>query len=279
MVKIVSIKEAGEMESYDIWNHDDCLNGEGNFLIDGMVVHNSILQNGVRNFNDLLLLNAMGHPGPMQSIPEAVKNRDDKTGLWKDRLKNIHPILLEVLEDTYGVIVFQEQLSALWQRLGGFTAPEAQDARKAVAKKWTHKLKPIESRWISGASPALGEESAKEWWAKMETFGRYAFNKCLGKDTILTDVNSGESMTIEQWYNEDKSPMLRSYTNEQFVIDECVDIHYNGENEVFEIEFDNGMKESVTLAHQFLCEDGRYHEVREIIDKGLDVVEAKISWV
>ena len=172
---------------------------------------------------------------------------------------------------------WQEQLASIWQRIGGFTAPEAQEARKAVAKKWTHKLKPIEKRWLAGASPVLGEESAKEWWAKMETFGRYAFNKCLGKDTILTDVNSGESMTIEQWYNEDKSPMLKSYTNEQFTIDECVDIHYNGENEVFEIEFDNGMKESVTLAHQFLCEDGRYHEVREIIDKGLDVIEAKIS--
>ena len=137
----------------------------------------SILKNGVRNFYDLMLLNAMGHPGPMASIPEAVKNREDGAGLWRNRLKKIHPILLEILEDTYGVIVFQEQLAALWQRIGGFTAPEAQEARKAVAKKWTHKLKPIEKRWLAGASPVLGEESAKEWWAKMETFGRYAFNK------------------------------------------------------------------------------------------------------
>lgn len=145
----------------------------------------SILQNGVRNFKDLLLFNAMGHPGPMQSIPEAVRNRDDKRELWKERLKRIHPVLLDVLEDTYGVICFQEQLASLWQRLGGFTAPEAQDARKAVAKKWTHKLKPIESKWIEGATRTIGRDMAIKYWGLMETFGRYAFNKSHGVSYCL----------------------------------------------------------------------------------------------
>jgi len=134
----------------------------------------SILANGVRNFNDLMLFNAMGHPGPMASIPDAVKNRDDKSGAWKRKL---HPDILKILEPTYGVIVFQEQLQAIWQAVAGFTSPEAQDARKAVAKKWTHKLKPIKEKWIVGATRSLGRQEAEEWWPKMETFGRYAFNK------------------------------------------------------------------------------------------------------
>jgi DNA polymerase III alpha subunit len=134
----------------------------------------SILANGVRNFEDLMLFNAMGHPGPMASIPEAVANRDDQVGSWR---KKLHPDILDVLKDTYGVIVYQEQLQAIWQRVAGFTAPEAQEARKAVAKKWTHKLKPIQNKWIEGASRSLGEAAAEEWWTKMETFGRYAFNR------------------------------------------------------------------------------------------------------
>lgn len=134
----------------------------------------SILSHGVKNFNDLMLLNAMGHPGPMASIPEAIANRDDHHKRWKLRL---HPQILEVLEDTYGVIVYQEQLQTMWQRLAGFTAPEAQEARKAVAKKWTHKLKPIRQKWIEGSSSILGAAAAEEWWSKMETFGRYAFNR------------------------------------------------------------------------------------------------------
>lgn len=134
----------------------------------------SILTNGVRNFEDLMLFNAMGHPGPMASIPEAVENRDDTHGSWKNKL---HPGILKVLEDTYGVIVYQEQLQAIWQLIAGFTAPQAQEARKAVAKKWTHLLKPIKLQWLAGATRVLGERESEMWWTKMETFGRYAFNR------------------------------------------------------------------------------------------------------
>lgn len=134
----------------------------------------SLLSHGVRHFNDLMLINAMGHPGPMASIPEAMQNRDDVHGKWKHRL---HPDILEILKDTYGVIVYQEQLQAIWQKVAGFTAPEAQEARKAVAKKWAHKLKPIKAKWLEGATSVLGAKEAVEWWDKMESFGRYAFNK------------------------------------------------------------------------------------------------------
>lgn len=134
----------------------------------------SFLAHGVRNFNDLLLINAMGHPGPMACIPEAMENRDDERGLWK---KKLHPEIYEILKDTYGVIVYQEQLQAIWQNLAGFTAPEAQEARKAVAKKWTHKIKPIRAKWLDGATSKLSKEEAEAWWDKMESFGRYAFNK------------------------------------------------------------------------------------------------------
>jgi len=234
-----------------------------------------ILQNGVRSFDDLMLFNAMGHPGPMASIPDAVANRDDKRELWKHRL---HPDILEVLKDTYGVIVYQEQLQAIWQIVAGFTAPEAQEARKAVAKKWAHKLKPIRDKWIQGAARKLGEKEAIEWWAKMETFGRYAFNKCLGKDTILIDAISGESKTVEQWhdqwYNSGHYPLLESYVDGNIAIDECITIHDNGEQEIYEIEFEDGSRETVTLAHQFLCSDEQYHTVAEIVEQGLDVTKA-----
>ena len=132
------------------------------------------LENGVRSFEDLMLLSAMGHPGPMAMIPEAVKNRDDKTQSWQQEMD---PLFLACLKETYGVIVYQEQLQALWQNVAGFTGPEAQEARKAVAKKWTHKLKDIEKKWMIGASAMIGEARALEEWQKQISFGRYAFNK------------------------------------------------------------------------------------------------------
>jgi DNA polymerase III alpha subunit len=149
---------------------------DGTFQFDTPLAK-SILSNGVRSFEDLMLFNAMGHPGPMQSIPEAVENRDSRSETWKRKLQETHPAIYDVLKDTYGVICFQEQLQSIWQRVAGFTAPEAQEARKAVAKKWTHKLKPIKEKWIEGASQKIGYEEAEYWWGKMETFGRYAFNR------------------------------------------------------------------------------------------------------
>lgn len=227
-----------------------------------------ILANGSRNFNDLMLFNAMGHPGPMQSIPEAVENRDDVTCSWKNKLNSK---IYEVLKDTYGVIVYQEQLQAIWQNVAGFTAPDAQEARKAVAKKHTHKLKPIRQKWLEGASSELEQSEAEMWWTKMETFGRYAFNKCLGKDTILQDNTTKQQKTVEQWYNSKQQFDMLSYKDGKVVVDKCVRIHKNQPQEVFEITFDNGHTEMVTMQHKLLCQDGQYHEVREIIEKGLDV--------
>lgn len=132
------------------------------------------LSNGVRSFRDLMVLNAMGHPGPMAMIPDYVERRDDEEQRWR-ALEDAR--ITAILADTFNTIVYQEQLQELWQRIASFTAPEAQEARKAVAKKWRDKLRPIEKKWIEGAGPVIGHEKAVEWWSKMEAFGRYAFNK------------------------------------------------------------------------------------------------------
>jgi DNA polymerase III alpha subunit len=137
-------------------------------------VQRGILGHGVRDYYDLQVFNAMGHPGPMDMIPDYVARRDDKARKW---LKDEHPAVAQMLLETHGTIVYQEQLAALWQKLAGFTAPEAEAARKAVAKKWKDKLKPVKEQWIVGASHTLGKQKAEEWWDKMESFGRYAFNR------------------------------------------------------------------------------------------------------
>ena len=236
------------------------------------------LSNGVRSFHDLLIFNAMGHPGPMAEIPSYCARRDDRTESWKT---TEHKDIVKILGDTCGVIVFQEQLAAIWQRLAGFTGPEAQEARKAVAKKWKDKLKPVRQKWIDGAKKELGESKAIYWWDEiMAPFGRYAFNKCLGKDTLVKDEVAGGIATIEDWYesrDEERLPVLLSDCDGEIRQNECVDIHYNGEQEVFLIEFDDGATEQATLDHQFKCEDGQYHTVQEIFDKGLEVARAMSS--
>jgi DNA polymerase III alpha subunit len=134
----------------------------------------SILANQSQTFFDLMIFNAMGHPGPMAMIPDFVARRDGEDIGWAEREP---PEIVELLGETFGTIVYQEQLQTLWRQIAKFTATEAQESRKAVAKKWRDKLKPVEAKWMAGASKLWGEEMAAIWWDKMQTFGRYAFNK------------------------------------------------------------------------------------------------------
>lgn len=132
-----------------------------------------LIKGGVKTLNDLIVYTSLGRPGPLPMIDPYIRRRDGKEE-WK---KGEHPTIIEKLQDTFGIITYQEQLAAIWMALGGFTAPEAEAARKAVAKKWVEKLAPIEQKWLNGAKRTLGGEKAKEWWDRMVTFGRYAFNK------------------------------------------------------------------------------------------------------
>jgi DNA polymerase III alpha subunit len=132
-----------------------------------------ILMNGVKSFDDLVVYTSLGRPGPMPMIDIYVKRRDGLEEWEKDE----HPVIVQKLKKTFGVIVYQEDLAEIWRSIGGFTAPETEAARKAVAKKWVEKLVPIKEKWIRGASKTLSTEVAAAWWDKMETFGRYAFNK------------------------------------------------------------------------------------------------------
>lgn len=243
-VAIESINEWEIDDVYDIWNYaDDCLDGEGNFVIDDLVVHNC--------------------------IPEYVKRRDDPSQSW---VHDEHPIMAELLKATMGLLVFQEDLTRVWMHVAGFTAITSQVARKAVAKKWKEKLKPIRQMWIDGATPIIGNSEAIRWWDdRMEPFGRYAFNKCLGKDTILTDSITGESKTVEDWYHSNYKPTLKSYKNGEIIDDTCLNIHYNGKQNVYHVTFDNGHSMNVTLDHQILCEDGSFHTIDEAFTNKLSV--------
>lgn len=138
-------------------------------------IQKAIISKGkVRDFWDLVAYNALGRPGPMDCIPEYIANRDDPDKSWKI---GQDPRIVKILDQTHGVICFQEDLAMMWRNLAGFTVPEAESARKIISKKWIEKLPQVEKKWKEGAKKTVGEEIANQWWDKMVTFGRYAFNK------------------------------------------------------------------------------------------------------
>jgi DNA polymerase-3 subunit alpha len=124
-------------------------------------------------FDDLVALNALYRPGPMDYIPNFKRGKHDPESVqYKDeRLKPI-------LEPTYGVAAYQEQLMEISKTLGGFTPGEADTLRKAIGKKNAKLLATLKDKFTQGSEEnQVAPEVAEELWNWMEKAGGYSFNK------------------------------------------------------------------------------------------------------
>ena len=124
-------------------------------------------------FEDLIAMNALYRPGPMDYIPDFV---DRKLGVKK--IEYDLPAMEEYLEETYGVTVYQEQVMLLSQKLAGFTKGEADKLRKAMGKKQLDILMSLKDKFMSGGiANGHPEKVLDKIWKDWEKFAQYAFNK------------------------------------------------------------------------------------------------------
>ena len=124
-------------------------------------------------FDDLVALNALYRPGPMDYIPTFKRGKRDPESVdYRDeRLKPI-------LEPTYGVAAYQEQLMEISKLLGGFTPGQADTLRKAIGKKNAAMLATLKDKFMEGcAANGVSLDVADELWNWMEKAGGYSFNK------------------------------------------------------------------------------------------------------
>jgi DNA polymerase III subunit alpha len=126
-------------------------------------------------FEDLVAILALYRPGPLDSgMAEDFINR--KSG--KEKIKYLHPLLETILKDTYGVIVYQEQVMQTAQILAGYSMGDADILRRAMGKKDPEEMAAQRERFVSGAvAKNIDEKRATEIFDQMETFARYGFNK------------------------------------------------------------------------------------------------------
>ncbi|MBR4433670.1 MAG: DNA polymerase III subunit alpha [Bacteroidaceae bacterium] len=124
-------------------------------------------------FEDLIAMNALYRPGPMDYIPDFI---DRKHG--RKPIKYDIPVMEKYLKDTYGITVYQEQVMLLSRLLAGFTRGESDTLRKAMGKKLKDKLDKLKPKFINGGKANGHDEKILEKiWADWEKFASYAFNK------------------------------------------------------------------------------------------------------
>ena len=124
-------------------------------------------------FEDLIAMNALYRPGPMDYIPQFIDRKQGKEAIQYDI-----PIMEKYLSDTYGITVYQEQVMLLSRLLAGFTRGQSDELRKAMGKKIREKLDKLKPKFLEGGKQNGHDEKILEKiWADWEKFASYAFNK------------------------------------------------------------------------------------------------------
>ncbi len=145
----------------------------GLFQIESAGMREALTQMKPNHIEDIIALVALYRPGPMSNIPTY---NDCKHG--KQKPDYLHPLLEDILKPTYGVIIYQEQVMQIAQKLSGFTAGQADLLRRAMGKKKRAELEKQKQGFIAGAvKNGIAKDIAAGIFLKIEPFAEYGFNK------------------------------------------------------------------------------------------------------
>lgn len=147
---------------------------EGIFQFDAPFVQQTLRKMHPTSFLEISALNALNRPGPIQFIPQFIARMHGE-----EKIEYVHPLAEPVLKETYGIIVYQEQVMQLTRVLAGFTRGESDNVRKAMGKKLIDMLNELEGKFYAGCEKqgTLNRAQASDLWEKFKEFAKYAFNK------------------------------------------------------------------------------------------------------
>ena len=167
-------------------------------------------------FSDLVAANALFRPGPMKQIPKFIESKHDKS-----KISYIHPILEPILKDTYGCIVYQEQVMQIVQIVGGYSLGRADIVRRAISKKKMAVMEEERKNFIYGNEKenvcgaiknGVDEKSANEIYDLIIDFADYAFNK---SHSVAYSVIAYRSAWIKYYYpREFMAAQISTYTSD-----------------------------------------------------------------
>lgn len=124
-------------------------------------------------FEDLIAMNALYRPGPMDYIPSFIARKHGREEISYDL-----PVMEKYLSETYGITVYQEQVMLLSRLLAGFTRGQSDELRKAMGKKMIDKMTALKEKFLTGGKQnGYQEKILNKIWADWEKFASYAFNK------------------------------------------------------------------------------------------------------
>ncbi len=203
-------------DTFMLYSNGDT-NGIFQFESEGMKKHLRDLK--PNRFEDLIAMNALYRPGPMEYIPNFINRKHGR-----EKIEYALPEMEEILKETYGIAVYQEQVMLLSQKLAGFTKGDADGLRKGMGKKKKDVIDQLKADFIKGTKAnGINEEVAQKIWSDWEAFAGYAFNK--SHSTCYAVVSYRMAYLKAHYPAEFMAAVLSRHLTEikkiTFFIDEC----------------------------------------------------------
>ena len=209
-------------------------------------------------FEDIIALIALYRPGPLGSGM-------DQT--YIDRKHGHEPItyltdhLEPILGETYGCILYQEQVMRIANLIAGLSMSDADTLRKAMGKKKIKLMEKYRPAFVQGfVDKEIKAEVAEEVWSQIAFFAEYGFNKCLPASAVISDADTGERLTIGELYA-DRRPLRVHALDDRWKLRPraVTDVVSNGRKPVFELRTALGKRIVATGNHPFRTLGGWTH--------------------
>src|SRR5438552_828280 len=142
---------------------------------------------------DVIAMVSLYRPGPMDLIPDFIARKHGRAKIAYE-----HPAMEKFTRETYGIMVYQEQIMQVASEMAGFTMGEADTLRRAMGKKDRDLMAAQRAKFVAGcAERSTDKQTAERVWELMEKFAGYGFNKCLKGDTLIEMADGTTKPIVE----------------------------------------------------------------------------------
>ena len=220
----------------------------GLFQLNGSGMTAYLKQLKPTTIHDINAMVALYRPGPMEMIPEYIQRKENPA-----LVRYLDPRMKDILDQSYGVITYQDDVMMIAIKLAGYSWLEADKLRKAMGKKIPAEMEAQKKHLLDGfVEHGLSEKKAQELWTLIEPFAAYGFNKCLVGDTLITHATTGERMTIEDLYIHNRTASIHSM-NDSLKLEsrEVQAVMENGIKDVYTLRTRTGREITATGNHPF----------------------------
>ena len=243
---------------------------EGVFQLESSGMRQIVRDLKPSGLEDISSVLALYRPGPLDAglIPKFINRKHGR-----EKIDYPHEILQPILNETYGIMVYQEQIMKIAQDMAGYSLGQADLLRRAMGKKKVSEMQKHQEIFVSGAKErGVNPKVATELFEQMIKFAEY----CLSYDTPVLTVEYGP-VPIGKIVEQRLRCTVYTLTPAGYIYTQpVVQWHDRGLQELFEYELDNGTIIRATKDHKFMTTQGQMLPIDEIFERGLSLQQVEI---